>query len=194
MKMSAKALTLILQFSFFSAPLYSAPHPGLGSSSVNLTKSASAFSQMGFGLKNIPHDWEYDSTLQTEPNYNSSVDKHTSEQLQIDLIKKKENSTDSIARLSFKSESVNSKTDLQAYVRKFLRDYNQYGFDAYSLQAPTKGSVVIDIYQKNKKTRSRQAFYKKNSQIIIATCIDEYDGFDKTLAECNQILNSIVWK
>lgn len=183
-----------LLFSLISLSLQAAPHPGLGSSSINQISPASAFSQMGFQLKSIPQDWSYDPILRASESNQDTHDKSTSEQIQIDLIKKKNNVSESIARLSFKSEPVNSKTDLQAYVRKFLRDYNQYGFDAYSLQAPDKNSVVIDVYQKNKKTRSRQAFYKKNSQIIIATCLDEYDGFDKTLVECNQILNSIIWK
>ncbi len=190
--MLVPAVIFIFLFSFVNPTLHAAPHPGLGSSSLNQITSGSAFSQMGFRLKSIPQDWDYDSSLKTTQTNQSTSDK--TEQIQIDLHKKKTHNAESIARLSFKSDSANPKIDLQSYVRKFLRDYNQYGFDAYSVQAPDKNSVVIDVYQKNKKTRSRQAFYKKDSHIVIATCIDEYEAFDKTLIECNQILNSIVWK
>ena len=181
------AIGLLPALIYICTPTQAAPHPGLGSSVLSQLSSGAAFSQMGFQLKKIPDLWSFDQN-------NASHQQDTSEQNQIDLVKKTNGASESIARLSFKSEPVNPKIDLQSYVRKFLRDYNQYGFDAYSIQAPDKNSVVIDVYQKNKKTRSRQAFYKKNSQIIIATCVDEYDVFDKTLTDCNQMLNSIVWK
>ena len=50
--------------------------------------------------------------------------------------------------LSYETKKVN----LESYVKKYLRDYNQYGFDVSGLQSMRENkSVIVDINQKNKK-------------------------------------------
>ena len=81
-------------------------------------------------------------------------------------------------------------------MRQYLRDYNQYGFEVTSLQSNKKNlipTVVVDLTQKNKQTKSRQVFFNQNEKLIIASCIDDFESFDRTLANCNRILATFQW-
>ena len=98
--------------------------------------------------------------------------------------------------ISFRQEKVAKKTNLEQYVRQYLRDYNQYGFEVTNLQSNKKNvapSVVVDLTQKNKVTKSRQIFFIQNEKVIIASCFDNYDNFEKSVINCNQILDSFQW-
>ena len=175
-------ISLLLLFNLFSE---AAPHPGVGSSAINQLQNGSLFSQMGFKLTIIPSGWQTTESARSEAN----------KELQIDLSKNFSVGSEHLARISFKSEQTKVKVDLETYVKKFLRDYNQYGFDVSGLQSlRAKSAVIVDINQKNKKTRSRQMFFQNANRIVTATCIDEFDNFDKAIAECNQIFNGLIWK
>jgi hypothetical protein len=154
------------------------PHPLAGSSIVNQASNSIVFSQMGFRLEAMPAHWVYKKTLNTK---NISVELGT------------ENKT----LLSFIIENVSVKTQLEPYVRQYLRDYNQYGFEVTSIQSHSKSyvpSVIVDLNRKNKTAKSRQVFYYKDDKIIIATCADDTAEFEKTIAICNQVLGSFKWR
>ena len=172
-------------FLFYSLNSFSAPHPGLGSSVLNQIDKNIFFSQMGFKLNVIPTGWEL----------LSAYDRDSNKDLQIEIGKNFSMSNDHIGRISFKSETTKTKVNLETYVKKFLRDYNQYGFDVSGLQSiREKNSVIIDINQKNKKIRSRQIFFQNGTRIVTATCADEFENFDKTITDCNLILSHFVWR
>ncbi len=173
-----------------------APHPGMGSSILNQTQNGAVFSQMGFKLNAVPLGWNFISTPnsinETTPQTTAT---DTTKDFQIELGKKFSTGSDHTGRISFKSETTLKKLDLETYVKKYLRDYNQYGFDVSGLQSlREKNSVIVDINQKNKKTRSRQMFFQNGTHIVMATCVDEFENFDKTIKECNLIFNGLVWK
>jgi hypothetical protein len=154
------------------------PHPLAGSSIVNQASNSIVFSQMGFRLEAMPAHWVYKKALNTK---NISVELGT------------ENKT----LLSFIIENVSVKTQLEPYVRQYLRDYNQYGFEVTSIQSHSKSyvpSVIVDLNRKNKTAKSRQVFYYKDDKIIIATCADDTAEFEKTIAICNQVLGSFKWR
>lgn len=176
---------LSILFLIFSFQAQSAPHPGLGSSALNQVDKNIFLSQMGIQLNSLPSGWE----LLT------SKENSTHKDLLIEIGKNFSINSDHIGRISFKSETTKTKVDLETYVKKFLRDYNQYGFDVSGLQSiREKNSVIVDINQKNKKTRSRQMFFQNGTRIVTATCVDEFENFDKTISECNQIFNNLVWR
>ncbi len=169
---------------FFSFNAQAAPHPGTGSSILNQPRGGAVFSQMGFKLTAVPTGWNLISDDRIDIN----------KDLQIELAKRNSNTTDHMGRISFKAEHTKTKVDLETYVKKFLRDYNQYGFDVSGLQSlREKHSVIVDINQKNKKTRSRQMFFQNGTRIVTATCTDEFENFDKTITECNQVFSGLVW-
>lgn len=164
---------------------HSAPHPGVGSSALNHLDKNIFYSQMGFKLNAIPSGWNLITSPDVDPN----------KDLQIELGKNFSTSNNLVGRISFKSEVTKTKVDLETYVKKYLRDYNQYGFDVSGLQSlREKNSVIVDINQKNKKTRSRQMFFQNGTRIVTATCVDEFENFDKTIAECNQIFSQLSWR
>lgn len=159
---------------------FSAPHPLTGSSIVNSTQSNIVYSQLGFKIDLVPSGWVYRNG--SEPN-SKSIEMGPSD------LKQK-------TTLSFRLENVSKKTNLEQYVRQYLRDYNQYGFEVTSLQSNKKNlipTVVVDLTQKNKQTKSRQVFFNQNEKLIIASCIDDFESFDRTLANCNRILATFQW-
>ncbi len=167
----------IFLFFLSGTNLLAAPHPLTSSSIVNQTSNPSAFSQMGFSLELIPENWSFTKNI-----YSSQ-----------DTI---EIGADSKTLLSFRSESVSVRTQLETYVRQYLRDYNQYGFEVIGLQSHAKSyvpSVIVDLKQKNKLSKSRQVFFYKQNKMIIATCTDDLNKFDQTLAICNRILSRFKW-
>ena len=165
----------VLSLSFLAT---AAPHPMMGSSRINTVQSGTVFSQMGFQVSKIPADWILKNPIPSE-----------SKNLEIGSL------TQTV--LSFNSEKVSPKTDLEKYVRQYLRDYNHYGFEVIGLQSLKQSplnSIIVDLSQKNRSTRSRQVFYKKDDQIVMATCLDSFEKFDKTILQCNAILETYQWR
>lgn len=159
---------------------WSAPHPMTASSIVNRPQTNLAFGMMGFKVKAVPADWVFKTGIDD-----------TAVSIEMGPTDPK-----SKASLSFHTEIVPKKTSLEQYVRQYLRDYNQYGFEVTSLQSNKKNetpSVIIDLTQKNKQSRSRQVFFLQDKKIVIASCLDHFENFDKTVYICNQILGSFQW-
>lgn len=177
-----KKMKSALAIIFISSLALAAPHPTTSSSIVNQPSSGIVFSQFGFKLNYIPSNWALTENTTSENN---------SSQKQIDL----KNQT---ARISFNYDETKTSVDLETYVRRFLRDYNQFGFEVAGLQSVKNSankvtSVVLDINQKNQKTKSRQVFFQNGKKIVTATCIDDIDTFDKSTKDCNKILGSFYW-
>lgn len=165
-------LTFLIQI------VFAATHPLTGSSMINQPGNAMAFAQMGFKLDLVPLNWHYNKLLANNQN---SIELGTAAK----------------TLLSFRLENVPVKTNLERYVRQYLRDYNQYGFEVTSLQSVSTGampSVIVDLEQKNKITKSRQVFFFKQDKVIIATCADDVLSFAATVAVCNQVLGSFKWR
>ncbi|OFZ31691.1 MAG: hypothetical protein A2622_03700 [Bdellovibrionales bacterium RIFCSPHIGHO2_01_FULL_40_29] len=158
-----------------------APHPMMATTRINQIQSGAVFSQWGFSVQKFPLDWSLKTPLASDQN--------ALEIGPMDMTSK--------TLISFKAEHVSAKTDLEKYVRQYLRDYNQYGFEVVGLQSLKEqhhNSVVVDLNQKNKLTRSRQVFFKKNDRIVLATCLDSFEQFNKTILICNSILDTFSWR
>ena len=169
---------MVLLFTAFIQLVFAAPHPLTGSSIVNQPNNNLAFTQMGFKLNAVPEYWSFNKTLES-----------SAKTLELGPANK--------TLLSLRFENVPAKTNLEQYVRRFLRDYNQYGFSVAGLQSIQTGkvpSVIVDLNQKNKTTRSRQVFFNRQNKMVIATCSDETLKFDATLALCNRILGTFEWR
>lgn len=167
---------------FISSIAFSAPHPTTSASIVNQPASSIVFSQFGFKLNYLPNQWHLTENTTSENN---------ASQKQIDL----KNHT---ARMSFNFDETKNNVELETYVRKFLRDYNQFGFEVSGLQSIKNSSnkvtsVILDISQKNQKTKSRQVFFQNGKKIVTATCIDDVETFDQSTKDCNKILGSFYW-
>ncbi len=169
---------MLLPISLFFNIAFAATHPLTGSSIINQAGNSIAFTQMGFKLDTLPMSWNYNKNLKVE-----------ADSIELGIGTK--------TLLSFRMENVSIKTNLERYVRQYLRDYNQYGFEVTNLQSNVKNSVpsvVVDLDQKNKATKSRQVFFIKQDKVIIATCADDTSRFANTVAICNQVLGSFKWR
>lgn len=157
---------------------FAAPHPLTGSSVINKPANSLAFSQLGFEVQNVPENWTFLKEINT-----------TDDSIEIGI----ENKT----LISFVSKEVSPKIELESYVRQYLRDYNQYGFEITGLSSQNKKTspiVVVDLKQKNKDFKSRQVFFHKKTKLIIATCADQFSNFNQTINLCNRILETFKWK
>lgn len=177
-----RLFVMITSFSLFlfHCLAWSSPHPMAGSSVVNIPSTNLAFSMMGFKVGAIPGDWTYKTKVD---NSNMAIEIGPQDEK-------------SKAALNFHVENVTKKLSLEQYVRQHLRDYNQYGFEVvglHSMKKATTPSVVVDLTQKNKQTRSRQVFFMQDQKIIVASCLDAFENFDNTVQTCNQILSSFQW-
>ena len=136
-----------------------------------------AFALLGFSVSGIPEFWVFNKTLETSlPSLELGLPQKT--------------------LLSFRVETVSQKIQLENYVRQYLRDYNQYGFEVTGLQSLSRNdspSVIVDLNQRNKTSRSRQMFFLKEGKLVIATCSDDAAKFNSTVAICNNILGSFKW-
>jgi hypothetical protein len=155
-----------------------ATHPLTGSSIINNPSNALAFTQMGFKISGIPDFWKFNKTI----NSNSQT-------LEVGTSQK--------TIVSFRLDKVSAKTQIENYVRQYLKDYNQYGFEVAGLQSLSQNQnpvVVVDLNQKNKLSRTRQMFFHKDTKMVIATCSDESASFETTVKICNQIFSSFQWR
>ena len=98
--------------------------------------------------------------------------------------------------MSFKNEAVNKDVKNELIVKKYIKDYNQYGFEVgeiknYSTKDSTTEILYVDLAQKNRKTRARQFFIKNQAQFYIVTCTDEFDLFEKTVNDCGLVISQL---
>lgn len=173
------ALAIVCSISLiFNSKASSATHPLTGSSIINQPDAGFVFTQMGFMLETIPPNWTYNKTIDS-----------ASKIIELGVNNK--------TLLSFRLENVSPKIHLETYVRQYLRDYNQYGFEITGLQSQNNfnsTTAIVDLKQKNLTTKSRQYFFHKQDKIIIATCADTVANFTNTATTCNEILNSFKWR
>lgn len=172
--MNMFVLTLALSFQLFAAP-----HPTTGSSAVNSIQNNTVFSQLGFRLNNLPADWK----LASDNDQSNSGSKVITVQRQNSFI-------------NFEIEETKTAVDLEKFVRRYLKDYNQFGFELSEQESHKDAKqpyIVLEAFQKNKKTKTRQFFLQNGKKIATITCIGEFEHFDKTKQACNTIVNSLVW-
>jgi hypothetical protein len=164
-------------FSFLfiiSQSLWCSTHPLTGSSLINHPDNSLAFTQMGFKVSGIPEYWQFHKTIEGS---GPSIEIGTPAKM----------------LLSFRSEKVSAKIPLEGYVRQYLKDYNQYGLEVSGLQSGND-VVTIELTQKNKASRTRQMFFHKDNNMIIATCTDDSVTFETTSKICSHILSTFQWR
>jgi hypothetical protein len=102
----------------------------------------------------------------------------------------------SMAALSLRTDELKKTMDLEAYAKRWVKDYPQFGFDILGsrpfTQRGEKG-LVIDLLHKKKSKQLRQVLFQKEMRVAIFTCVDESTSFLKTLQSCNQIIQSFRW-
>lgn len=166
----------IVLFSFISTISFAAPHPTTGLSLINRISKGHVFSQFGFQLKGqVELPW----ILENSENENKEF-----------------NLLYGSGRMNIRSELVSSKMQLDNYIKKYLKDYNLYGFTVSKIQNgadETTPQITLEIDQKNKKNKIKQVFILKNQRVLTMTCSDDDESFERTSHLCQRFIDEIQW-
>lgn len=167
---------IFIFFFLFSTISFSAPHPTTGLSLINRISKGHVFSQFGFQLKGqVELPWILEVSENDAKEFNLIYGS---------------------GRLNIRSEMVSSKMHLDHYIKKYLKDYNLYGFTVAKIQNGSDEStpqVTLEIDQKNKKNKIKQVFILKNQRVLTMTCSDDDESFERTSHLCQRFIDEIQW-
>ena len=161
---------------------WGSPHPATSTSVLTNPEAGHYFQNQGFRLKSLGTDWL--PTPQDEASASESVRFTPKGQI------------DSTASLSVRSDTLTKQSSLEAYAKKWMRDYPSYGFEVLGAKSFAVGGspgLVVDMIQRSKNKQLRQVILQKGAHIAILTCLDNQASFQKTLVSCNQLVKNFEW-
>ena len=98
--------------------------------------------------------------------------------------------------LSVRLDTLSKDVSLETYTRRWMRDYPNYGFEILKAQTITleqNPALIVDLQSRSKAKQIRQAIFQKNNKLVIFTCLDKREDFNKSIQDCNQIIKSFRW-
>lgn len=117
----------------------------------------------------------------------------SSSSVQAQFVNPKQNSQ---AKMTVRSETLNTDMALQSYVGRSVRDYNRFGFEILA-QRPLKindqPAYLVDLKQNDSPIQLRQILFKNKKSVVILTCSSHQDSFKQELKACNQIYRNFRW-
>lgn len=160
-----------------------APHPATGSSPLTDPSKGVFFHGFGFRLKSIGPHWA------PTPVLSESV----FESLRFESLRK-DGSKD--ASISLHLERMAKASPLEAYARKWMKEYSSYGFEVLGTKSVLlngEKALLVDLTQNKKNRQIRQAILQNEDRVVVVTCIDRKDLFQRTLGVCNDFLRGFEW-
>lgn len=157
-----------------------APHPATSTSALTSPDKGYYFQFRGFNLKTTGTTW---------------VGLNSSESV-LDTIKLGPPNSQSEGSLSVRTDKLAKNADLELYTRKWMRDYPSYGFEVLAtknLSLNNQPALLVDMLSRAKNKQIRQVILKRGDTVAVMTCMDQRESFDKTLAQCNQIMKTFSW-
>lgn len=102
------------------------------------------------------------------------------------------------ATLTVRTEKLeHGEKDLKDYVRRWLKEYPKFGYNVLG-QKPFmldgRQAFVVDLLSTTTGKQARQILSENNKTIVLLTCLDSKDHFDKSLPSCNKIIRNFKWK
>lgn len=168
-------MSILLNF-LISVNVWSAPHPTTGTTMINQISNGHVFSQFGFQLQGrmqIP--WILEQTDSKNKEFNLVYGS---------------------GRLNLKSEVVSANLQLDQYIKKYLKDYSLYGFKVSKIDNQTSANephIILEVEKKNDSVRAKQYFYMHKQKVLIATCTDDSESFERTAHLCQRFVDEIHW-
>lgn len=181
-----KLFFLLIILSLTSNWSSASPTPGQGSSLLADKEQGYFLNSLGFTLKTTGTHWNLES-VSNDPSVQTPR-----------LVYR----DDADALMSVHSDKLASELSLESYAKKWIRDYNHYGFEVLGSKAFTLGNnkkteftrgFVVDLIHKKISRQMRQVIFLKTKNVVILTCQNKKDQFSQTLADCNQIAKSFEW-
>lgn len=173
-------IPLLFTLQFLPVKTLAAPFPGMGSSKLTSNQGILHLPQKGFQISVAQTNWKL-LPLETE----------TKQEVGFRFYDEKTKAT-----LSLKSDTLTQPTTLEAYSKKWIREYASFGFDFLGskpfLQNESK-ALVIDLFHKKLQKQTRQVIFLKDKTSVILTCTHDVQNFQKILPECNSIIRTFRW-
>ena len=104
--------------------------------------------------------------------------------------------TASNAKIQIQTESLAQPLGLEPYSKKWLKDYQSYGFDVLGAKPFSENKAhgyLVDLFFRKEHLQQRQAIFLKNKTVVTISCLDQQSHFEATLGQCNQILRTFRW-
>lgn len=177
-------MLVVIQLILISMTSWGAPHPATTSSVLTDPEKGFSFYSYGFKLNLNGSKW-------------NPVQKD-SDSLFAEVEFQKKNLKDKIsnAQINLRMDQLTKNQGIEAYAKKWMRDYPQYGFEV--LGTKTFGhsggqGVVVDLFHRPNGKQLRQVILLKEKKVAILTCSDQKKSFAETLADCNKIVKNFSW-
>lgn len=101
------------------------------------------------------------------------------------------------ARFSVNVEHVKGVSTVEAYSKKWVKEYYQYGFDVLRSK-PFKQNdeigLVYDLRARQKSVQVRQVIFLKNKTAVTLTCTDDTRSFSQSVADCDRLIKNFRWE
>jgi len=162
---------------------WASPIPASGTSILTSNQTGLYFSIKGFHLGTEGTQW-----LPHEDRSLNRGDEGTSWRFI--------NSQDPSAQANLKTDYLKTEMTLEAYAKRWMKDYSHLGLDVLGTRAFALGNtrgVVVDLIQPQKKLQMRQAVFMHKRSVVILTCSDDQKKFPATLEECNRLIKNFSW-
>jgi len=176
-----RLIPLLFTLQFLPVKTLAAPFPGMGSSKLTSNQGILRIPQKGFQISAAKTNWmllPLETELKKEVGFRFYDEKTK-------------------ATLSLKSDTLTQPTTLEAYSKKWIREYASFGFDFLGskpfIQNESK-ALVIDLFHKKLQKQTRQVIFLKDKTSVILTCTHDVENFQKILPECNSIIRTFRWE
>lgn len=162
---------------------YAAPFPATGTSILTSPEKGLYFSVKGFQLGTAGTSWTPQEDLSLNRGEEGTSLRFVSAKMPT-------------AQVHLKTDYLKADLSLEAYARRWMRDYSQLGLDVlgsrlFGLEGAR--GVVVDLVHPKKKMQMRQAVFLRRRNVVILTCSDQKDKFESSLAECNSLIKNFAW-
>lgn len=168
----------------FCLKLQAAPFPGMASSVLVNPEYGIFLASQEFRLNTKGTPWRVATSFET--------DNSVALRLLLDR---------PTGQLSLKIESLAPGLKLEAYAKKWVKEYAQFGFEilgSQNLNLQGHEVLVMDLIQKNRDSTQeqkqlRQVIIHSPKRVAIFTCNDLKENFLATLPLCNSVVKSFSW-
>lgn len=169
---------LVLASLLVNSIAYASPHPGIGSSGLVAPDRGLFWAREGFILNSGQTGWSLTEAEEAKDQVTYMANNKSK------------------GSLSVKVDKLKVEQSVEAYAKKWMKDYINYGFEllgTQTFQQHNSQGLVIDFDHKKSFQQIRQILFLKSKTAVILTCTDDKKQFLKTLQGCNEIAKSFTW-
>lgn len=100
------------------------------------------------------------------------------------------------AALTVRVDTLNTPMTIDAYSKKWIKDYPRFGFDILDSKKVRVGQEtahLIDFVSRENQKQLRQILLVKDKKAVTLTCRGTPNTFSATVKSCNEIFRSFKW-